>query len=113
MEKSLFTFVIVALAIWRVCHLLAREDGPADVIVRTRSALGNSFWGRLLDCLYCLSVWVAVPFALLFRPSIVEFVALWLGLSGAACLLERLGSDPVLLEPMPAPKAEAGVHDRS
>jgi hypothetical protein len=30
-------FVLAVLATWRVTHLLASEDGPADIIVRYRS----------------------------------------------------------------------------
>ncbi len=51
-----------------------------------------------------------MPFALLFRPTLVEFVLLWLGLSGAACLLDRFAAPPVVIEPLPEAKkdAEAG-----
>lgn len=103
MDASVFTFLLAALAVWRVCHLLAREDGPADAIVRIRRALGDGLWGRVLDCFHCLSLWVAAPFALLFRPSLAEFFMLWLALSGAACLLERIAPAPVIIEPMPEP----------
>jgi hypothetical protein len=101
MEAGVFTFVLAALAVWRVCHLLAREDGPADAIARLRRALGEGFWGRLLDCFHCLSLWVAAPFALLSKPSTIEFFVLWLALSGAACLLERIAVEPVVIEPLP------------
>ena len=44
------TFLLAALATWRVTHLLASEDGPADVILRFRVRLGNTFAGKLMDC---------------------------------------------------------------
>ena len=84
-------FSVAALATWRVTHLLANEDGPGDVIVRTRARLGESRAGELMDCFQCLSVWVAAPFALSAARRPREAVPLWLALSGAACLLERLG----------------------
>ena len=57
-------FVLAALATWRVTHLLASEDGPADLIVRFRARLGRSFAGSLMDCFNCLSFWIAAPAAL-------------------------------------------------
>ena len=81
--------VLVALATWRVCHLLGEEDGPADLVGRLRAWLGDSALGRVLDCFYCLSLWVAVPLTLLVVRDFVGFVLGWLGTSGAACLLER------------------------
>jgi Protein of unknown function (DUF1360) len=77
------------LGVWRVTHLLAAEDGPWDAIARMRRAAGSGFWGRLLDCFYCLSIWVAAPFALAIGTDWRERVLLWPALSGAAILLER------------------------
>ena len=72
-------------------HLLANEDGPGDVIVRARARLGESRAGELMDCFQCLSLWVAAPLSLSAARRPREAVPLWLALSGAACLLERLG----------------------
>jgi hypothetical protein len=85
-------FILVALATWRATHLLASEDGPADVVVRIRERLGESFLGRLMDCFYCLSLWVAAPAALAVTHNPWDWPLIWLSLSGAACLLERCGS---------------------
>ncbi len=108
-------FVLAVLATWRVTHLLAREDGPADVIVGLRTRLGDGFLGRLMDCFYCLSLWVAAPFALATTRQPLDFLLAWLALSGAACLLERVGQDPVVLHPLePLPEArpwDAAVED--
>ena len=84
-------FVMAALATWRVAHLLAAEDGPWDVVLRWRSRLDDSQWGRLLDCFHCVSLWVAAPLALALARSPLQWLLAWLGLSGAACLLQRLG----------------------
>jgi hypothetical protein len=104
MDESGFwiRFVVAVLATWRATHLLAREDGPADAVVRLRARLGAGLLGRLMDCFQCLSLWVAAPVAL-FVASVgapAELVLTWLGLSGAACLLERLGQEPVLIRQM-------------
>src|SRR3954471_8214458 len=85
-------FVVAALAVWRLTHLLAHEDGPADVIVRVRARVGDRV-GGLMDCFYCLSVWMSAPLALLVCRDPLERLIAWLALSGAACLLERISGD--------------------
>ena len=81
--------VLALLATWRVTHLLQAEDGPAKIFVRLRRAVGDGVWGSLLDCFYCLSLWIAAPFAIVTGSSWSERGMLWLALSGGACLLER------------------------
>jgi hypothetical protein len=93
-------FVLAVLATWRVTHLLASEDGPADLIVRFRARLGRSFAGSLMDCFNCLSFWIAAPAALFVSRKPLDWLFTWLALSGAACLLERLGHEPVVIQPI-------------
>jgi len=85
-------FVLAALATWRLTHLLTREDGPFDIIARWRAWLGPGFAGRLIDCFQCTSFWVAAPVAAFAAETAADWPLVWLALSGAACLLERLGS---------------------
>ena len=82
-------FLIAALAVWRLTHLLTAEDGPWDVSVRIRRAAGEGFFGPLLDCFYCLSIWIALPAAWVLHRDLIDGALVWLGLSGAAILLER------------------------
>jgi hypothetical protein len=77
-----------------VTHLIAEEDGPANAIVRVRARLGTSFAGELMDCFYCLSIWVAAPVTLTVTRRPREALGTWLALSGAACLLERATEQP-------------------
>ncbi|MBS0293290.1 MAG: hypothetical protein JSR16_07425 [Proteobacteria bacterium] len=85
------SYVLAALATWRVTHLLAEEDGPADLVLRLRLRLGMGWLGSWMDCFHCLSIWVAMPFAAIVAQSLMEWVLGWLALSGAACLFERIG----------------------
>lgn len=85
-----FALVVGSLAVWRITHLLNSEDGPWDVVVRLRRRVGVGFWGSLLGCFYCLSLWCAAPAAYLLAPSWTERLWLWPALSGAAILLERV-----------------------
>jgi hypothetical protein len=97
--------VLASLATWRLAHLLAREDGPFDLIARLRWWMGQGLWGQMLDCFQCLSLWVAAPLAWWVGGSLWEGVVVWLALSGAACLCERFTErddpTPVLMQPLP------------
>jgi hypothetical protein len=86
--------VIGALCVWRLTHLLHAEDGPFDTVVALRRRAGDGFWGAMLDCFYCLSLWLALPVTLLIGDGLVQFVLLWPALSGAACLLEQATARP-------------------
>ncbi|HEY5369414.1 MAG TPA: DUF1360 domain-containing protein [Hanamia sp.] len=102
---NVFYFIVLSLAIWRITHLFSKEDGPFDIIYRLRKAIGADFFGSLLDCFYCTSVWVALPFGLWEGNSWREKLLLWIALSGAACLLEKAtdrknnkSDEPIYLE---------------
>ena len=64
------------------------EDGPwelwCDGLVRLARVLG------LLDCFYCLSLWMAAPLAWLMGANWKQRLMLWPALSAGAILLERL-----------------------
>ena len=92
-------FVLAVLATWRVTHLLAAEDGPGDIVFRSRRALGTSWLGSLADCFNCLSLFVAAPAALFVVRGAVPWAVTWLALSGGACLLERFGERVPLVDP--------------
>ena len=89
-------FILVALAVWRVTHLLAVEDGPRHLLARLRTGPRGGFWAAVLSCFYCSRSWVAAPFAFALTVDnwSQRFIA-WLALSGSACLLERLGQRAV------------------
>ncbi len=78
------------LSVWRITHLLHAEDGPWDLVVHLRRRAGAGVWGQLLDCFLCLSVWIAVPFALFLGQRSGERLLLWPALSAGAILLERV-----------------------
>jgi hypothetical protein len=82
--------LLAILGVWRITHFFWGEDGPGDLVVRLRRLAGDGFFGRAMDCFYCLSIWVAAPFAIEIGGTWPERTLVWLGLSGGAILLERL-----------------------
>ena len=84
-----YWLVLGVLSVWRITHLFQAEDGPWNLLVKFRRLFGDGIVGSLLDCFYCLSLWVAIPFAWWLGESWKERVLLWLALSGAAILLEN------------------------
>lgn len=84
-----YAFLVGTFAVWRLTHAVTEEDGPANVMVRMRGALGAGAWRTLLECFYCASVWIALPCAVLIGSTLKETALLWLALSGAACVVQR------------------------
>jgi hypothetical protein len=85
-----------SLATWRLSHLLAHEDGPMQAVVRLRAAVDRTPLAGVMDCFACTSVWVGLaiaPIALRGRAAPRDLVLTALGLSAAACLLERAVPD--------------------
>jgi hypothetical protein len=96
-----YLLVLGVLTVWRITYFLQAEDGPWDIVIRVRRWVGEGFWGKLLDCFYCLSVWVAAPIAYLMGQSWLERVLLWPSLSAAAILLERVTNSAPKVPPAP------------
>lgn len=98
-SSSIVTFIIASFAVWRVTSLLNREAGPFAILDYFRQFIGiiddkgrkvaKNELAELFICPFCLSVWVALPFALILYPFPASLIA-WLALSGAAIAIERM-----------------------
>ena len=73
--RAFYWLALAILALWRVTHLLNAEDGPWGAVAWLRGRAGDRFWGQLLDCFYCLSLWLAVPFAFLVGEGVEGMVS--------------------------------------
>jgi hypothetical protein len=104
-----YRFILGLLVVWRITHLLHAEDGPWDISIHLRRAAGDGFFGKLLDCFYCLTLWGAAPLAFLLGESWWERALLWPALSAGASLLEQ-ATNPNLRTP-PAAFSEDPVHE--
>jgi hypothetical protein len=94
-----FRFITAFLAVWRLTHLLAAEDGPWNIIAWLRRHAGSTVIGKLMDCFYCLSIWIGIPFAFYVERAALDRLVAWLALSGAASLLHQFTSKPVDFDP--------------
>jgi len=91
--------------------MLAYEDGPWDIFLNLRLWAGAkpevhlypngsqqlewqavTFWGKLLLCPLCLSVWIAAPLAVWVAGPCWDAAIVWLALSGAASLAELVAN---------------------
>jgi hypothetical protein len=98
---SLVALVVGVLGVWRITPLLSVENGPGDLFVRLRLFLGRGLVGQAIECFDCLSLWVAIPFALALGASWLDRLLWWPALSGGAMVISRAVSrstpDPVAL----------------
>lgn len=89
MQINMVDLLVGSAAVWRITHLLHAEDGPWDLFASLRRLAGQSMWGKMLDCFYCTSVWVAIPIAAVLGHTWMERILLLPALSGIAIVTER------------------------
>ena len=87
-------FIVACMVVWRICHFMAKEDGPFYFMWTIRNWLSESRHSapwllyELLTCIECSSVWVAFGFAWVLNRK--ELFLWWLGMSAGAMLLEAV-----------------------
>lgn len=86
---SFYWLVVGVLAVWRISYLLQAENGPWNAFERLRRGLASGVWSDIFGCFYCLSLWVAIPFALTLGENWTSRLVLWPALSAGAILVER------------------------
>jgi len=84
-----YWLILGSLAVWRISYLFASESGPWNLLGRIRQGLARGVGSELATCLYCLSVWIATPFAFLLGESWKQRLLLWPALSAGAIIVER------------------------
>lgn len=87
--SDLMRYLVFVIIVWRITHLISAEDGPFELIIKIRKSLGNSFWGKLMDCFYCLSIWIGLIAALCVFNNWQEIIIFTLYYSGASILIEK------------------------
>ena len=87
---ALVKYGILVVVVWRLTHLISAEDGPFDLIIKLRKIIGSGFLGKLMDCFYCLSIWVGLGVAIYAGHGWEEIIILALYYSGTSILLEKI-----------------------
>lgn len=78
-------FIVFLLAIYRTCRLIIEDeilDGPREWIFRKIKYGGKIHY--LLTCYWCLSFWVAIPFAIMYIKRPGGMMVAGLPLAGSA-----------------------------
>ena len=96
------TYVLYALAIWRVSSMLVQEEGPGDIFVKLRHkvgvqhdmhnrAYGESFISKLFTCVVCMSVWISTFFVIgdKIQGGLMRSASIPLALSTGAIIINR------------------------
>lgn len=100
--------VLAILAAWRLAHDFTTEYGPFGIFFRARRFVQawtealidvsdvedvKDHWAYFLysgiACPHCLSFWTALAVALLWVLPGARWVVLWLGVAGAASLVNK------------------------
>ena len=86
---SIFTFVLAGLAVYRLSRMLTDEEGPFSVFMKLRALAPKETWlSRGVECIICVSVWVAIPFALAIDWSATAPLT-WLSLSAVTVIIRK------------------------
>ena len=102
--------LVTALCVWRLTHLVVAEDGPWRAVARFRRLAAHVLPTGLLDCFYCTSLWLAIPFAIGCADGWRGQLMLALAASAGAILLDRISTRPPAGE-VAVPYFEAEVED--
>ena len=104
MDLPLSFFVAVwVFASWRISCLIARENGPWNILGRLRVLVGVRYdemsqpygiteLAKAMICVYCSSVWIAAVLVGVYviSPEVSLVVSLPFAISGGVILLEEL-----------------------
>jgi len=99
---SLVEFLILGLATWRLGNLVQYERGPKAIFTKFRERFGithgddgtpmaypDSEMSKLLECVWCGSVWVGLGMVglYLWSPRVAVCIALPFALSAASIIV--------------------------
>lgn len=79
--------LIAALFVYRLARMIAEEEGPFGVFTWLRGLPKPNTWiWRGMECIMCLSVWVALPVAYYLGG---DWLLTWLALSAVAVIIKK------------------------
>lgn len=90
---TLLELLTLALFAWYVAYVLVKTSGPFKLFERLRAI---TTFGGLLECVYCLVLWIATIGYLLFYFTPLPPIVYVGAIAGAAMILHRYtGGDHV------------------
>lgn len=82
-------FILAALAVYRLSRMISDEEGPFAVFTWLRGLATPGTWvAHGVECIMCVSVWVALPIALYVDWSWTAPLT-WLALSGVTVIIRK------------------------
>lgn len=83
------TFILASLAVYRLSRMITDEEGPFAIFTTLRRWFPPIDWvGRGLECVMCVSVWVAL-LAALYIDWTWTLPVTWLALSGVTVIIRK------------------------
>lgn len=96
-----FLFVLLTFASYRVTQLLVYDDGPFDLILKFRVAVGvydrneagetQNPVAKLFSCPYCMGLWISFFAALVSYLYGHNLFIWWIAIGGSQSFLESRG----------------------
>lgn len=84
---AVMTFVLAALAVYRLSRMVTDEEGPFMVFTKLRGLAKPDTWvGRGMECIMCVSVWIALPVALYIGG---DWLLTWPALSAMTVIIRK------------------------
>ena len=102
--NNIYIFLVAILATWRISALLSYEAGPFGILEWIREKVGiihddegekiavhDNIFAQVLDCVWCISVWIGafVTIWIWLSPVFVWFL-LPLAFSAGAIMIEKV-----------------------
>ena len=85
---ELLDILYIALATYSVAYMVTQTAGPFDLFASLREITPTPL-KRLLTCYYCLVVWVALCFILIYPSEIGHALTILFAVTGAAYIIHR------------------------
>jgi hypothetical protein len=95
-SNSLRRVLLPGLAIRPVGCLLKCKVWGRNPIEQSIAQSGSHTPGRLMDSVYCLSLWFSLPLAIWLSSGWIGLLAHWQAISAAVCIFQRSEPEPAI-----------------
>lgn len=93
LQVTAIEIAILALASFRLAHMLTLEDGPFDVFALIRGSLDplqRTWIGRGINCPLCVGFWASLfVLAVWFIPIVGPLLITWWAIAGLQTIIQK------------------------